>query len=90
MRTLSAFRISTADIACSGYFNGRNVNCWLPDGMIVRRATPKERVCFRRCRSYLSRPGFLEDHESRDLPVAIDRQRTVFRQDAEGGGRAVQ
>lgn len=30
------------------------------------------------CRSYLSRPGFLKDHESRDLPVAIDLSANCF------------
>lgn len=63
-------------------FNGRGMsrNCWLPDAYRIVRQADSERNGFVSgdCRSYLSRPGFLEGHESRDLPVAIDRQRIVF------------
>lgn len=63
-------------------FNGRGMsrNCWAAGRIPDRPAGDSERNGFVSgdCRSYLSRPGFLEGHESRDLPVAIDRQRIVF------------
>lgn len=83
MRTLSAFsNVSTADYPAPGDVQRPgNVAELLAAGRIPDRpAGDSERNGFVSgdCRSYLSRPGFLEGHESRDLPVAIDRQRIVF------------
>lgn len=75
-------------------FNGRGMsrNCWLPDAYrIVRQATPKETGLFQEIVVRISRGlDFLKVMSPETYRLQLIVSELFSRQDAEGGGRAVQ
>lgn len=75
-------------------FNGRGMsrNCWLPDAYrIVRQATPKETGLFQEIVVRISRGlDFLKVMSPETYQLQLIVSELFSRQDADGGGRAVQ